>query len=83
MVFKIYSIFDSKVESYLQPFFFRNAGEAQRAVANLVNDANHGFSKHAEDYTLFEIGQWDDEKARIIMHDAKFAVCTLLELKKG
>lgn len=63
--------------------FFRNAAEATRAVTNLVNSADHPFAKHSEDYTLFEIGAWDDSAGKLIMHDVKYSVCTLLELKKG
>lgn len=60
MVRKIFSVFDEKAGAYLQPFFFDTKGQAIRAITDCVNDPNHGFYRHASDYTLFELGEFDD-----------------------
>ena len=56
----IYSIYDSKADSYLQPFFSPTDATAIRAVSDVVRDSSHQFAKFAEDYTLFLVGLWDE-----------------------
>lgn len=56
-----FSVYDSAAEAWLPPFFMRNKGEAIRSFASAANTNDHQFAKHADDYTLFEIGTFDDE----------------------
>lgn len=65
MIYKIYSIFDSKAESYTLPFFQQTEPMAIRTFADWCNDPNHTFGKHPEDYTLFESGTYDDSTGTI------------------
>lgn len=58
-IIKAFSVFDSKAESYIQPFFFPATGQAIRAFETAAQDENHEFYKHAADYTLFEIGTFN------------------------
>ena len=60
---KVFTVYDNKAEAYLQPFFMRTKGEAIRAFADSVNDPNHMFNRHPEDFTLFELGEFDSAKA--------------------
>lgn len=60
MKVNVYSVFDSKVEAYLLPFFMRADGEAVRAVLAASSDRQHQFYSHAADYTLFKIGVFED-----------------------
>lgn len=60
MINKVYSIFDSKVGAHLQPFFMQANGAAIRAVTELVKDKTHAFGKFPADYTLFELGTFDN-----------------------
>jgi len=66
MQMKIYTIYDSKAEAYLQPFFMQSNGAAIRAFTDLANDPQHVFGKHPEDYTLFDIGVYDESTAAIV-----------------
>lgn len=59
MKLKVYAVYDQKVGEYLQPFFMRTNGEALRAWVEVVNDPKTEFYKHGEDYTLFELGDYD------------------------
>lgn len=81
MIHKIYSIYDSKAEAYLQPFFMIAKGSALRAITDLANDPSHAFCKHAEDYSLFELGSFDDGKAFFQLHDAPVSMGVLIEFK--
>ncbi len=61
----MFVIYDSKANAYLQPWFLTQQGMAQRAFSDCVNDADHNFGRHPEDYTLFTIGEFDDATAKI------------------
>lgn len=63
---KIYTVYDQKSEAYLQPFFMDTDGQATRAFSDLINDPQHEFGKHSEDYTLFNIGTYDESTAQIV-----------------
>lgn len=62
---EIFSLFDSKAEYYMPPFFERNANTAVRAVEAAMATDNHPIYKNAEDYSLFHVGSWDQETGRI------------------
>lgn len=64
MQYKMFSVFDSKVSAFMTPFFMRTSSEALRAFEDSVNAEKSGFKAHAEDYTLFELGSWDDQTAK-------------------
>ena len=52
----IYTIYDSKAEAYLTPFFTDTDATAVRIFTSAATDEQHHFHKYAEDYTLFAIG---------------------------
>lgn len=62
----IFSVFDSKAEKYLPPFFSDTSASATRALVNVMHDPNHEFTKFAEDYALFEIGYWNQETGEVV-----------------
>jgi len=80
---KVYTIYDIKVEAYLQPFFLPSKGAAIRAMQDCVSDNAHAFSRHAEDYQLFELGEWDDNTATFVFHTSPEPIIKLHELVKG
>jgi len=61
MKLNIYSIYDSKADQYNLPMFMARDGQAIRAFDDLCNDEKSDVHKHAEDYTLFNLGEFDDE----------------------
>ncbi len=60
MLHKQYSVYDSKAEIYLPPFCFPTHGASLRAFKETCNDGQSSIAKHPADYTLFYIGEWDD-----------------------
>jgi len=62
---KMFVIYDVKANAYMQPWFLTQTGMALRAFSDCVNDPEHNFGRHPEDYTLFQIGDFDDQDARI------------------
>lgn len=60
MILKVYSVFDSAANAYLQPFFAPTDGLAIRSFMDACNDASHQFHKHGLDYSLYLLGDFDD-----------------------
>lgn len=58
---KIFNVHDSKAQAYLRPFFEKTAGLAVRAFETAARDTEHAFNKYPGDYTLFEVGNHDEE----------------------
>lgn len=70
MIRHVYSIFDSKVGIYTQPFHCIADGEALRAFSDAANAKDHYVGRHPADYTLMKIGNFNDETGRYIALDA-------------
>lgn len=78
---KIFSVYDSKAEAYIRPFFSKNAQTAMRDFATAANDQTTAFHRNAGDYTLFEIGEWDEQTGVIKTNDIKTNLGTALEAR--
>lgn len=78
---KIFAIHDAKVGSYMQPFFMQSAGQALRSWGTSINDPSTLFCTHPADFTLFELGTYDDETGMVLAHEIKINLGTALELK--
>lgn len=61
MLHKLYTVFDEKSGAYLPPFVAVSNGSAVRSFADACNDPNTSFHKHPGDFTLFLIGEYDDQ----------------------
>ncbi|AXF52310.1 MAG: nonstructural protein [Microviridae sp.] len=61
----IFSIYDSKAEAYLAPFTMMTVSMAIRAFEESINTETHTFSRSPSDYTLIELGTFDDHTAKI------------------
>lgn len=83
MKLKLFAVHDSKVNAYMNPFVARAAGEAMRSFENAVRDPNSQISQFPADFTLFEIGLYDEETAEVRPLEAKLALCNALEIKSA
>lgn len=63
---QIYSVYDSKVKAFLEPFFVENDATAIRAVSQAVNKLEHNFNINSSDFALFQIGEFDANKGILI-----------------
>lgn len=75
----MFSVYDEKSEAFLLPFFLQTKGQAIRAITDCVNDTNHTFYKHPSDYTLFELGSFDDSTGLFVTK--KTSIGNLVEFK--
>jgi hypothetical protein len=83
MILKVFCLYDSKVESYLQPFFMKARGEAFRAMTDLVSDMSTNVAKHPSDFTLFELGSFDDASAKFEQHATPVSLGVAVEFVKS
>ena len=81
MILKLFSIYDSKVEAYLPPVYFKSKGEFLRAFAEACNDVKSNIGKYPADYTAFELGDWDDGTCSFKFHTAPISLGTAIEFK--
>jgi len=82
MLHKVFSIFDSKVGAYQLPFFRRAKGEAIRDISDSVNSPESGLGRHPEDFTLFELGVYDDSTGVFEQYPAHVSLGILIEFKR-
>lgn len=61
MKLKVFSVLDAKVGSFAAPFFMRSSAEALRAFHVAASDRESMISKHPEDFSLYLIGEFDDD----------------------
>lgn len=59
MINKMYAVYDSKAEVYTFPFYVQREAEAIRMFSFWINDKEHKFGMNPEDYTLFDIGEYE------------------------
>lgn len=79
MMSKVFAVYDSKIGSFMAPFFMPTKGHALRAFENLVNDPNTTVCKYPSDFTLFELGEFDDQSGALTLHEAKISLGLALE----
>lgn len=58
---KIFTVYDSKAEAFLPPFFTTATGLALRMFEDCANNPEHLFGRYPGDYTLFELGTFDSD----------------------
>lgn len=83
MIMKIFAVKDKQVEAFLQPFFSPTIGSALRSLMEVVNDPQHTFSKHAPDYVLYDLGEFDDTTGCISVGSLPDPVVNLADLVKN
>ena len=79
---KVFTVYDSKAEMYLAPFTVAARGQAVREFESACNDPKTMMCKHPSDFTLFEIGEFDDLKGTLKPYEAKVSIGTAIEFKK-
>lgn len=87
MMHSLFTVYDSKAAAYLPPFTSQNEGTAVRSIMATLRNSEHPFALNPEDFTLFYLGDFDDQTGLYSVH-APRAVANMLELlsrdaKKG
>lgn len=80
MIYKTYAVFDSKIGTYARPFQMQTSGEALRSWMDIVNDEKTQFYKHPEDFTLFELGSYNDDTGKFENHPTPVSIATAISV---
>lgn len=75
----MFTVYDSKVEAHLPPVLFQTKAEFLRVIGSNINDPNSQIGKYPEDFTLFEIGTWDEQKGVVTMHKSSISLGKAIE----
>lgn len=65
-MFKVFSIYDVRSDTYNVPFFFKATGEAVRAFKDLANDRNTMVARHSGDFKLVQVGTFDEATGELV-----------------
>lgn len=65
MIVQVYSVYDTKAQAFGQPFFMQADGIAVRAFTEACNNPEGEFIKYPNDFTLYNIGHYDDSNGAI------------------
>ncbi len=77
---RIFTVYDSKIEAFMSPFYSRTMQQALRSFTDTCKSADHAFNKHPEDYTLFELGSFDDNTAKFEIHETPISIAIAIEV---
>lgn len=61
----ICSIYDTATEAYMRPFTAQSSGQAMRMFEDEARRPESEIGKHPEDYALFKIATFDDNRGHI------------------
>ena len=81
MMQKLYMIYDSKSETFTAPTVNPARGQALRSFSDAVNAGEGVLANHPEDFTLFEIGDFDVKTGAITLYEARQSVANGLDVK--
>lgn len=79
---KVFTVFDSKAEAHLDPFYAPTTAVGARQFEAAANSVEHVFYRFAGDFTLFEIAEWDEDKGQFVMYAAAKNLGTALSYQK-
>lgn len=80
---RIISIRDGKAGIFMKPSVGLHLGAILRDWEQVVNAPDSLFGKFPEDFTLFELGTFDDESGRISVHEHPEQLSTAREVQKN
>lgn len=61
----VYSVFDRAAAAYLHPYNQVNHASAIRSFGQACRSDAHQFAQYPEDYTLFYIGEFDEQTGKL------------------
>lgn len=77
MIVSMFSIHDQTAEVYNKPFLSPNAALARRGFLEHIatGDKEHDVVKYPSEFSLYEIGSYDDNSAQLHPHQVPIFIC--------
>ena len=82
MKIELYTIYDSKSGVYNKPFYQLNDDVCRRTASDLLMGETD-IAMHPEDFSLFHLGNYNDERAKFELLDAPRLVLKFHEEKRA
>ena len=82
MIMLMYAVYDSQAEAAMRPLFFERDAVAVRWFTGAVHDEANQMGRTPEDFTLYRLGDFDDESMLVEGVDP-VRVINGLEARKG
>lgn len=82
MVKQVFSLFDSKANAYIQPFFMAQKGQALRALDSIVNNPQTEVNKYPADFALYKLGEFDDVSGQLVSLKVPEFIANAIEFVK-
>lgn len=79
---KLYTIYDQVAQVYKTPFFMLSEPVVRRECDNLVNDPTSQIHHNPADFVLFELGEFDDSNATLVVNEAPRLILKFHELPR-
>lgn len=80
---KVFSIYDSKAEAYMAPFFANTIGIALRNFELSATEGSHPFHQFPGDFTLFQIAEFDEQSGVITALEAHYNLGNAIQFTSG
>lgn len=81
MTYKVFSVRDAKGEVFHPPFYKKTHGEAERDFTLLVRDEKSHVHQFPDDYDLYYLGEYDDQKGTFESLATPQHVCKAVSVK--
>lgn len=78
---KMFAIYDGKCKAYRFPHENLHAGAAIRDFQDKAASKDNTIGLHPEDFTLYEVGEYDDSNGQLSAHKNLVNLGTALSLK--
>lgn len=82
MIQKMFSIRDTKSETFHPPFFKPTHGEAERDMNTAVNESKSVINQYPEDFDLYYLGEFDTNTGKFNAKDSPEHLFKLINLKR-
>lgn len=83
MIVSYFSVWDKKARAFGQLFPSNTKGSAERSFADNVNSSDSTANKYPEDFTLFQICDFDDDSGSIAnCYEPPLLICEATALKR-
>lgn len=74
MKLDLYAIYDRKAVEYRSLYSVKRKEEALRIFSSECNNPESDFHKYAEDYALYQLGEWDTTEGKLIPYDTPLLI---------
>lgn len=79
----LFTVHDSASDSFLPPFCMDTVRDAMQGLKTMVNsDQENKYSQFAEDFTLMELGKFDNQSGQIQLHEDPNLIINAAKLKQ-